>query len=647
MATLLRQRLTAALSWLLFALAYYLPVLPLQGNTPPPDERVQLLLQQAMHTPSVQWDLLREVLTQLGLLAVYGMLLNALAGGLSRRFPRTLRPGICLALVMALGWVALMAANGCAFPSSNPAVFYTAVSTPLALGLSLGPLAIGTLVLAWDALTRLRRQGLPRRAWWTAGLTAGGLLMIGGLWHSGPATAQAAGGRNVILIGVDSLSEPLWRQEQQRLPTITRLIQQSQFYESAYTPLGRTFPAWVTILTGKVPAEHRALFNLRSLDGVVRDALLPQDLRQQGYRTVYGIDERRFNNIDTRFGFDALVGPKTGALDFTIQTFNDTPLTNFLLQTPLGHWLLPLSYINVASVNNYDAQGFVNRVLAATDGPQPLFLAVHFLSGHFPYTTRHAPWRYPGSRGFRARHVEGLAVADRQIAELLSGLKNSGRLDDALVVILSDHGEALGEPEPLQDLAGERVQHATYGHGMDLISDMQNHIVLGTLQFKGGRPVNMPQSQTSPLVSLLDLRPLVNAYVQSGAVPTIQPAAPCIPVETGLRLASTESYVGLDPQQVAAEGAGFYRLDPTGLMQLRDERLGDLIADKDVGLRCIDRLTIQLAKDRSYHTYSLSNGQGMPSETKVNDQDTLAIASYRGSLTKVGIAAKAISASAH
>jgi hypothetical protein len=86
---------------------------------------------------------------------------------------------------------------------------------------------------------------------------------------------------------------------------------------------------------------------------------------------VYGIDERRFNNIDTRFGFDALVGPKTGALDFTIQTFNDTPLTNFLLQTPLGHWLLPLSYINVASVNNYDAQGFVNRVLAETDGPSP------------------------------------------------------------------------------------------------------------------------------------------------------------------------------------------------------------------------------------------------------------------------------------
>jgi hypothetical protein len=64
-------------------------------------------------------------------------------------------------------------------------------------------------------------------------------------------------------------------------------------------------------------------------------------------------------------------------------------------------------------------------------------------------------------------------------------------------------------------------------------------------------------------------------------------------VETGLRLASTESYVGLDPQQVAAEGAGFYRLDPTGLMQLRDERLPLLISEKDVGLALPDRLTVR------------------------------------------------------
>lgn len=632
MTTPLRLRLASALGWLLFSLAYYLPVLPLQSNKVPPDERVQLLLHQALRTPAVQWDLLREAVTQLGMLALYGLALSALARGLSRRFPHTLSPGTCLALVMALGWVALMAANGCAFPSSNPAVFYSAVSTPLALSLSLGPLAAGAVVLAWDALSRLRRQGAPRRGWWAAALALVALLMVGGLWHAGPATAQAAGGRNVILIGVDSLSEPLWRQEQQRLPTITRLIQQSQFYENAYTPLGRTFPAWVTILTGKTPAEHRALFNLRSLDGVARDALLPQDLRRQGYRTVYGIDERRFNNIDTRFGFDALVGPKTGALDFTIQTFNDTPLTNFLLQTPLGHWLLPLSYINVASVNNYDARGFVNRVLAATDGPQPLFLAVHFLSGHFPYTTRHAPWRYPGSSGFRARHVEGLAVADQQIAELLSGLAQGGRLEDALVVILSDHGEALGEPEPLRDLSGKQVPHATYGHGMDLISDVQSHIVLGTLQFKHGRPVNTSQTWASPMVSLLDIRPLVNGYVRSGQVPRIEPTAACIPVETGLRLASTESYVGLDPQQVAAEGAGFYRLDPAGLMQLRDERLPLLISEKDVGWRCADRLTVRLARDGSLHTYRLDTPGRVPAEETPDASDAARIEHYRAKL---------------
>jgi hypothetical protein len=140
---------------------------------------------------------------------------------------------------------------------------------------------------------------------------------------------------------------------------------------------------------------------------VARDALLPEDLRQQGYRTVYGIDERRFNNIDTRFGFDALVGPKTGALDFTIQTFNDTPLTNFLLQTPLGHWLLPLSYINVASVNNYDAQGFVNRVLAETDGPSPCSWRSTFCRATFP-TPRAMP---PGAIPAPAAFARGMSKA--------------------------------------------------------------------------------------------------------------------------------------------------------------------------------------------------------------------------------------------
>ena len=218
-----RQMLMIRLGWLAFVLAYYFPLLPLNGNVKAPDGRVQRLLLQALHTPGVQWDLLRELLTQSVLLAIYCMALSRLARGLSARFPRTLRPLPCQALVMVLGWVALMAANGCAFPHSNPAVFYTAVSTPLALGLSLGPLAAGGALLGWEALSRIRRQNFSRPGWWAVVLAAIILPAIGSLWHAEPAAARTAAVRNVILIGVDSLSAPLWRQEQQRLPTITSL----------------------------------------------------------------------------------------------------------------------------------------------------------------------------------------------------------------------------------------------------------------------------------------------------------------------------------------------------------------------------------------------------------------------------------------
>jgi hypothetical protein len=96
MAPLLRHRLTTALGWLLFALAYYLPVLPLQGNTTPPDERVQQLLQQACTRPPSN-----------GICCARGHSVGAagpLRDGPQRAGPRpvqalspTLRPGTCLA----------------------------------------------------------------------------------------------------------------------------------------------------------------------------------------------------------------------------------------------------------------------------------------------------------------------------------------------------------------------------------------------------------------------------------------------------------------------------------------------------------------------------------------------------------------------
>jgi arylsulfatase A-like enzyme len=69
---------------------------------------------------------------------------------------------------------------------------------------------------------------------------------------------------------------------------------------------------------------------------------------------------------------------------------------------------------------------------------EPVFLFVH-------YYDPHPPFRAPSRFSFGHPYDAEVAFVDEQIGELLSVLKNSGRYQDAIIVITSDHGESLGE----------------------------------------------------------------------------------------------------------------------------------------------------------------------------------------------------------
>ena len=72
----------------------------------------------------------------------------------------------------------------------------------------------------------------------------------------------------------------------------------------AITPLARTFPSWVSMLTGRHPHTTGAYMNLLPRELIHAGHTLPQLLREHGYRTYYAIDETRFSNIDASYGFD-------------------------------------------------------------------------------------------------------------------------------------------------------------------------------------------------------------------------------------------------------------------------------------------------------------------------------------------------------
>lgn len=437
--------------------------------------------------------------------------------------------------------------------------------------------------------------------------------------------------RNVILVGIDSLSDQMATTMLPNMPHLAALLEPSERFKRAYTPLGRTFPAWTSILSGELPAVHGALFNLRSLAHVHKNHLVTQELQKAGYHTVFAMDERRFANIDESFGFDRAVGPKEGALDFVLQNINDTPLTNLLLQLPVAHYLLPYSRLNVDSVPNYDSTGFVNATLAATaSGRKPLFLAVHFETAHFPYKTRHAVRTFHDADPFVAEQKTALTVVDAQIGQLMAGLRRRGDLNNAMVIVLSDHGEGLGELEATTTQGGKPYQVIGYGHGANLLSEDENRVVLGLLRFVDGKPVNKPSTRTDQ-VSLTDLRGVIEHYVKSGEV-SLPEHGGCMTVETGIRVLAASSYEGLDPAKVAAEAAGFYEISPQGLLHLRENRLAGLVAKKDVGWRCRDRLTFYSSAARRYFAYQILDDGTRLVETEPAADDVARIVAYREQL---------------
>lgn len=638
--TLLRRSAAEVFWFAAFVALYYTPAFLEAPSFDLNDPRVRILFEQALSTPTVRLELVRNLLGHLLPLLVCHAIL-AWAGKRSAR-SIGIRPLLGRSVTMLAGCALVFALNHQLFPASGYAVVLPSVSGSAVAVFGAVTVGISVVLAIRISIRGWRFPALGRRAvaLGAALIGLGALIatIVGPRDSEAGVVARGAGAgslassyRNVFVVGVDSLSAHVLREEGSALPNLSGLMASGVSFGRAYTPIGRTFPAWMSLLSGRTPAEHGAIFNLRGIEGVERTDLLPQTLRAAGYRTVFALDERRFANIDETFGFDRVVGPKAGVLDFVIQRFNEAPLSNLLLQTSFGSWLMPYSHHNVASHVNYDARGFVDGVVAASDGGEPVFAAVHFESGHFPFRSRHSKSdavRTGTPRDqLRAEHVAALAVVDMQVGRLLSALERRGLLREALVVLVSDHGEGIGAPEPARNLAGAEVNLAADGHGSSVVSDHQNRIVLGMATYRDGRPVGA-KGVHDGLVSLTDLRGAIERYASTG-VARLEPGRECMTVETGIRLSSAESYLSLDEEAVAREAAGFYEIDGLGRMRVREGRLDALIDRKDVGLRCTDRITYWSSVEGRHIAYAVSPAGGAMAEVKPSLGDVARIEEYR------------------
>jgi choline-sulfatase len=222
---------------------------------------------------------------------------------------------------------------------------------------------------------------------------------------------------NVLLVSIDTLRADrlgCYGAEAVETPAIDRLATEGVRFENAFSPVPLTLPAHWTIHTGVEPWHHGVVDNGMTLQ-TPPVATLAERFAAAGY--------------DTAAFVAAFVLHRSFGLDRGFARYDDGPAADAALDQAF-HATAP-------------ADERVGRALAwlRKARSRPFFLWLHLYDPHAPYQPPAA---------FRALYEERLydgeiAFVDTQVARLLAALEDSGVADRTLVVVLSDHGESLGE----------------------------------------------------------------------------------------------------------------------------------------------------------------------------------------------------------
>jgi hypothetical protein len=267
------------------------------------------------------------------------------------------------------------------------------------------------------------------------------------------------------------------------------------------------------MLTGRHPHHSGAIMNLLPRSAIDDSESLPRTLSRAGYETVFAMDEVRFANIDTSYGFQQTITPPIGASEFLIEKLVDTPLSNLLINTRLGGWLFPHAHANRGVAKTYDPDTFVERIDRELRPTRPLFFTVHLTLDHWPYTWAGAPSKF-GDKTARwpPYYLAAANRVDQQMGDILEVLRRKGLLQNAIVIVYSDHGETFNAPDqalatddnPIMQELG--LTRPAWGHGTSVLALDQYRIMLGLRRFGGSSAA--PARIAAP-VSFEDIAPTI------------------------------------------------------------------------------------------------------------------------------------------
>lgn len=220
----------------------------------------------------------------------------------------------------------------------------------------------------------------------------------------------------IIVISIDTLRAdrlPVYGSTRVETPAIDAFRRDAILFENAYSHCPMTLPSHVSLLTGQLPYEHGVRNNLGYSFDAQRSPSIPTLLRKRGYATGAAVSAyvlRGSTGLGRAFDF----------YDDAVEAKANVSVAE--LSRPGGE---------TATV----AEKWIDG-----QGRGDFFLLFHIFEPHAPYEPP------PDLRAKYSDPYDGEVVqADRIVASFLDHLRDTGVYDRATVVLLSDHGEGLGD----------------------------------------------------------------------------------------------------------------------------------------------------------------------------------------------------------
>jgi arylsulfatase A-like enzyme/Tfp pilus assembly protein PilF len=228
------------------------------------------------------------------------------------------------------------------------------------------------------------------------------------------AAADRFAGAPIVLISIDTLRAdhlPAYGYRAGSTPAIDRLAGAGIVFDDVYSQVPLTLPSHASLFTGRLPLNHRVRDNI-GYTLAAAERTLASRLKAAGYATGGAVSSyvlRRQTGIANGFDFfdDELTISGTG------ESLSETQRDGARTIEALAAWV--------------DAHA-----------GQPVFAFLHLYEPHTPYSP-------PPSHQMAQPYDGEIAYADELVGRFLDRLATRGVFERAIVAVVSDHGEGLGD----------------------------------------------------------------------------------------------------------------------------------------------------------------------------------------------------------